>query len=286
MSRLVAALALALLSPPPGSVREVRDLAYVDGPDADPVKEKLDLYLPADAKKVPVLMWIHGGGWMIGDRTWYAELGRRFAESGIALAAISYRLSPKVKHPAHIQDCARAFAWLRSHIADYGGDPDRLFVAGQSAGGHLTALLALDPRYLRALEVPDGSIKGAIPLSGVYEIPALPPETQGMLAMFPKSFGSDPDVCREASPIRYVSTLSCPMLVITETEDPGAIRPGTRLFQKAAEKAGVRNLTFIDAANRNHYSIVIRLAAKEEDPSRTAMLEFIRNRSRDLDAKK
>lgn len=274
MMKLAVLLALAV--PLQGAdVREVRDLAYLDGPEADP-KQRLDLYLPKDATNAPVLMWIHGGGWKTGDRSWYRELGLRFAESGIAFAAISYRLSPKVKHPAHVEDCARAFAWLRAHAAEYGGDPDKLFVSGQSAGGHLSALLALDPAYLRAQGVPDGAIKGVIPMSGVYTIPALPAGTKGMLSMFPDSFGSDPETCRAASPIRHVANLACPMLVLTESEDLGAIRPGTERFHRALEKAGAKDVTFLDAENRNHFTIVMQLARKGDDPSRTAMIAFIR----------
>lgn len=265
-------------------VREVRGLAYVDGPEADPIKHKLDLYLPKDATKAPVLLWIHGGAWKFGDRSWYAEQGRRFAEQGIAFAAVSYRLSPRVKHPAHVEDCARAFAWLRSHAAEYGGDPDRLFISGQSAGGHLSALLALDPRYLRALDVPEGAIKGAIPMSGVYTIPALPAGTKGALSMFPDAFGSDPEECRAASPLTYVSKLAFPMLVITETEDPGFLRAGMRLMKAAGEKAGLKDLTFMDAQDRNHFTIVMGLARKGDDAQRTAMVDFIRRRSRELDA--
>jgi acetyl esterase/lipase len=265
------------------AVREVKDLPYVDGPDADPAKHKLDLYIPKDAKKAPVMMWIHGGAWSIGDRSWYAEHGRRFAEEGILLAAISYRLSPKVKHPAHIQDCARAFAWLQANVAKYGGDPDRLFVSGQSAGGHLSALLALDPSWLRALQVPDGSIKGAIPMSGIYSIPVLPAGTRGLMSMFPDSFGSDPETCRAASPVTHIENLGFPMLMITETLDPGFVRMNAKKFQAAAEKAGLKSFTAMDAEDRNHFSIVLKLAAKTEDPIRTAMVEFIRKRSKELD---
>jgi acetyl esterase/lipase len=286
MTARLALLALAPLVVTPDGVREVKDLAYYEGPDADPAKHKLDLYLPKDATKVPILMWIHGGAWKLGDRSWYGELGRRFAEAGVGFAAISYRLSPKVKHPAHIEDCARAFAWLHQHAAEHGGDSERLFVAGQSAGGHLSALLALDSQYLRALHVPDGAIKGAIPMSGVYTIPALPAETKGLLAMFPESFGSDPDVCRAASPITHVAHLSLPMLVITESDDAGAIRPGMQIFRAAAEKAGVKELRFIDAEHRNHFSIVMHLARKGDDPARIAMLEFVRERCKALDAAK
>ena len=266
---LKLALVALLLTP-----ADTKDLAYVD--DGDP-KHKLDLYMPEGAAKVPVVMWIHGGGWKTGDRSLYGAIGRRFAEAGIGFAAISYRLSPKVKHPAHVEDCARAFAWLYAHVADYGGDPDRLFVSGQSAGGHLSALLTLDPQYLKALNVPQGAIKGVIPMSGVYTVPCLGPDARGLMSMFPDSFGSDPDVCRSASPISHLSTLSCPMLVITETEDAGLIRPTMKAFQAAAEKAGVKDVRFIDADQRNHLSIVIHLARKD-DPVRAEMVDFIRKR--------
>jgi len=283
MSKLGWLLILPLLGPQ-DAVKETRDLAYDDGADADPKKHKLDLYMPKDAKKVPVVMWSHGGAWMMGDRSMYGEVGRRFAESGIGFAAISYRLSPKVKHPAHVEDCARAFAWLLGHVADYGGDPDRLFVSGQSAGGHLSALLTLDRQYLQALKVPDGAIKGSIPMSGVYTIPALPAGSKGLMAMFPDAFGSDPEVCRAASPLSHIANLNCPMLVITESEEIGIIGPTLKLFKAAAEKAGVKDLRFIEAEQRNHISIVMNLARKD-DPVRASMVDFIQKRCKDLDAK-
>jgi acetyl esterase/lipase len=295
-----AALILTVLLATPPDIREIKDLPYVEGPDADPVKHKLDLFLPPsplrgwatedqapkEAKKFPVLMWIHGGAWAMGDRAWFGEIGRRFAEEGIGLAAISYRLTPKVKHPAHIEDCARAFAWLRANVATYGGDPDRLFVSGQSAGGHLAALLAVDPSWLRALQVPDGSIRGAIPMSGIYSIPVLPAGTKGLMSMFPDAFGSDPEACKAASPITHVGGLVSPMLVITERNDPGFVRMNARTFQTAAEKAGVKSFAAIDAEDRNHFTIVIKLGAKGEDPTRAAMVEFVRKRCRELDASK
>jgi acetyl esterase/lipase len=264
-------------------VLEIKDLPYVEGPGADPQKHKLDLYLPKCAKKFPVLMWIHGGAWSFGDRSWFGDVGRRFADEGIGAAIISYRLSPKVKHPAHIEDCARAFAWLRNHVAEFGGDPERLFVSGQSAGGHLSALLACDPHYLEALKVPADAIKGAIPMSGVYSIPAFPPQTKGLPAMFPASFGSDPKVCRDASPAAHAAGLSVPMLVITETEDAAPLRFDADCFREAARRGGAHDVRFIDAEQRNHFSIVIGLAARTADPSRSAMVEFIRQRCKDLD---
>src|SRR5262245_11281684 len=231
-------------------------------------------------------MWIHGGGWVWGDRWMYAQVGRRFAEAGIGFAAISYRLSPNVKHPAHAQDCARAFAWLHGHVAEHGGDPDRLFIAGQSAGGHLAALLACDPQFLADAGVPNGALKGAIPMSGVYQIPALPANTKGIGALFPRAFGSTAEVCEVASPVTHVGTLTCPMLVITETQDFGVIRHNMELLRAAAQKAGVSDIRFVDAEQRNHITIVTSLARRGDEPVRQAMVDFVRQRCQALDAKK
>ena len=134
------ALLLALLAPlvqeegvKEAGVREVLGLKYYEGEDFDNRKHRLDLYLPEGKKKVPVIMWIHGGGWRKGDKGLYGRLGRRFAREGLGLAAISYRLSPKVKHPDHVRDCARAFAWLHRNVKEHGGDPD---VASPVRPGH------------------------------------------------------------------------------------------------------------------------------------------------------
>jgi acetyl esterase/lipase len=272
-------------SPPaaPPAVHEVRDLPYHEGPDADPHKHRLDLFLPAGATKAPVVMWIHGGGWRLGDRWWYASVGRRFAEEGVGFAAISYRLTPQVRHPGHVEDCARAFAWLKRNVARHGGDPQRLFVSGQSAGGHLSALLALDPRYLRAHGLQLDVIAGAMPMSGVYEIPARPEGTSWPLGMFAAAFGSDPEACREASPVAHVGNLACPMLVVTETELAAWLRRSTDALRAAAKEAGVDGIRFVDAEHRNHLSIVVQLAAKE-DAVRQALVGFVRQRCRELDA--
>jgi acetyl esterase/lipase len=217
----------------------------------------------------------------MGDRVLYGELGRRFAEQGIGFAAISYRLSPAVKHPEHVKDCARAFAWLRENAAKHGGDPERLFVCGQSAGGHLTALLTLDRKYLDEHKVPEDAIKGAIPMSGVYTIPAIG------LRMFKDAFGSDAEVCRDASPTAHAKNAKVPMLVLTEENDTlGAIRESTAAFRKALEAAGAKNATFEDAKGRNHFTIVTRMMAKGPDPVRESIVKFVKKRCGELDEEK
>lgn len=264
-------------------VREVRDLPYVEGPGSDPVKHRLDLYLPPGGEKFPTVVWIHGGAWTMGDRKAYGGLGRRFAAEGIGLAAISYRLSPAVRHPEHARDAARAFGWVRHRIAGYGGDPDHLFLMGHSAGGHLAALLATDPKYLKEADVPAGALKGVIPMSGVYLIPALPRDTRGILRFLSDAFGSDPEVCRDASPVNHLGTLACPMLVITETKDTLRVRPSMEILRAAVRARGIPDVEFADAEDRDHLSIVLRLASAGEDPVRGRILEWIRLRCRGRD---
>ena len=96
----------------------VNDIAYYEGPDADAKKHKLDVYTPKGLKDFPVVFFIHGGTWSSGDRKMYGNMGQMFARQGIGVVVISYRLSPAVTHPAHIEDVARAFAWTAERRPD------------------------------------------------------------------------------------------------------------------------------------------------------------------------
>jgi acetyl esterase/lipase len=155
-------------------VRSLRDQVYYDGPDADPVRHKLDLFLPKDKENFPVIFFIHGGAWVMGDKSFfgrYTDVGKCLARHGIGAVLPNYRLSPRVKHPEHIKDVARAFAWTARHIKDYGGDIQHIFVGGHSAGGHLSSLLVTDPSYLKQEGIDQSIIKGVIAVSGVYRFP-------------------------------------------------------------------------------------------------------------------
>ena len=142
-------------------------------------RQKLDVFSPKGACNRPVVIFVHGGGWMIGDKNMfglYRGVGRFLASKGYVAVLVNYRLSPGVKHPEHVRDVARAFAWMRRHIAEHGGAADQIFLAGHSAGGHLVSLLATDPRYLKAPELKlrdrdRAAIRGVISVSGVYRIP-------------------------------------------------------------------------------------------------------------------
>lgn len=136
------------------------DVAYAEIEGVDPKFLSLDIYSPKDAatavEKYPVMIMIHGGGWRNGDKAGVGTKRAHFVGAGYVYVSINYRLSPQqpeeggIMHPVHVEDCARALAWLHDHIADYGGDQDQLHLMGHSAGGHLAGLLATNERFLKA----------------------------------------------------------------------------------------------------------------------------------------
>ena len=135
---------------------------------------KLDVYRNRSRPSAaPVLLQIHGGAWILGSKDEQAlPLINQLASDGWVCVSANYRLSPHATFPDHIIDCKRALAWIREHIADYGGDPDYVVVTGGSAGGHLAALLALtpnDPEYQPGFEAVDTRVRACVPFYGVMD---------------------------------------------------------------------------------------------------------------------
>ncbi len=243
-----------------------KDIPYVEGKDADE-RQKLDLYLPKGAKDFPTLFFIHGGGWTGGSRSGFDRIGRTFARNGVAFVSTGYRLSPKVKHPAHIEDVAKGFAWTVAHIAQYGGNPGAIFVSGHSAGGHLCALLATDDDYLKAEKLSPSNIKGVIPVSGVFVIS---PRMKNV-------FGDDAEVCKKASPQTHVREGLPPFLIVYADNDLGNLGKQAEAFAPALKEHKVE-ATLVKGKDRNHGTIMMKMAA-EDDPATQAVLEFIAGHS-------
>lgn len=152
------------------AVHRTADLRYAPGAGR---RHLLDVYTPAGGTRdAPVLLQIHGGAWMTGNkRTQGRLLMNRLARSGWVCVAINYRLSPRVHYPEHLIDCKRALAWVREHAAEFGGDPARVAVTGGSAGGHLAALVALtanDPAFQPGFETVDTSVVACVSMYGAY----------------------------------------------------------------------------------------------------------------------
>ena len=135
-------------------------------PYGDHTAERLDIYKPSAPGPLPVLIWVHGGGWQSGSKELYAPVAQRIVPENIVVVIPGYTLYPKAGASDQAQEIARAFQWTREHISAYGGDPDRIMLGGQSAGAHLTGLVALDQSYLAALGHSSGEICGWYGIAG------------------------------------------------------------------------------------------------------------------------
>lgn len=122
----------------------------------------LDIYYPKKEKGFATVVWFHGGGLKAGNKS----IGDRLKNQGLAVVAVNYRLFPKGKAPEYIEDAAAAIAWTFKNIKSYGGDVDKIFVSGSSAGGYLTAMVGLDKRWLGVHDIDADRIAGLIPLAG------------------------------------------------------------------------------------------------------------------------
>jgi acetyl esterase/lipase len=208
---------------PRDGVTMTRDVVYADG-----ARGTLDIYAPrASAAAAPVVVFFYGGGWVSGSKNMYRFVGATLAARGVMTVIPDYRLYPQVRFPAFIQDAAAAVAWTRANAARFGGDPNRLFLMGHSAGGQIAALLALDGSYLRAEGMSPNEVCGVIGLAGPYDF--LPLDTDTLKAIF------GPEAERPRSqPINYVSQQAPPMLLLAgqddDTVDPGnTVRLAARL---------------------------------------------------------
>ncbi len=258
------------LSPAAGAKFEVEkhlDISYNPAKNADPKRQKLDFYVPKGAKNFPVMMFVHGGAWKTGDKSQYGALGELFAKQGIGTAIINYRLTGKdgaVKHPDHIHDVAKAFAWVKENCGTYGGDQKRIFISGHSAGGHLVALLATDESYLKAVKCSTKDIRGVIALSGVYTITPI---------ILGDVFGKDANVCKAASPLSHVQANDPPFLLAYGNKDIPFLDVMAEEFCK--KLSGCKCEAKLLKLDRNHISIIVKMASDVNDPLTKAMLEFI-----------
>lgn len=299
---ILAALSFCLLSTMIVStssaqeISETLDIAYYEGDDFSDEKHRLDLFIPTDQPIIATMLWIHGGAWAFGDRENDRDLARAFARDGVAVANMSYRLSrgdwrgdefpsTGVQHPAHIKDVASAFAWLHDQAEDYGLDNDRLFVSGFSAGGHLSALLAMDDRYLNAHSLSCSDIRAALPVAGGYDLEAY-------YVAIEQGLGHDTAIGHvlgvfgpreglpDASPITYLQDASVPMLVLTE----GQTADYTRTLEEAVMEEGKTDLIRFSYYNDDTHATLLASLSLEDSPARTEMLNYIASMVEPADA--
>ena len=198
------------------------DLAYGQAP-----RQRLDIYKPqSNPRAAPVIVFFYGGSWNSGRKEDYAFAGNAFAARGFVVVVADYRLVPKIRFPTFLEDCALAVAWVHTNIATFGGDPDRLFLLGHSAGAYNAAMLALDSRYLENVGLSTRAIRGVAALAGPFDF--LPLDVDSTQA----AFSNAPDA-NQTQPIHFVSKTAPPLFLATGDEDT-TVKP--RNSQQLAER--------------------------------------------------
>jgi acetyl esterase/lipase len=277
-------------------VERTKDVRYCDIAD-DPDRERhcLDIFRPVGKDDCPVVFFVHGGGWVIGSKEkvlgiyGYASIAEALAARGVVVVLPNYRLSPMVKHPEHVKDVARAFAWTHKHAKEYGGKPDQIFACGHSAGGHLVSLLTTDETYLKAEGLSARDIKGVVAISGVYDVEALDFkvkvkrrwfEFHTELRPFACVFGDDAEAAKEASPINHVRRGLPPFLLIYGGLDYPPVRQTTKKFETALEEMDCEVATK-RIRWRTHETVLVDLVHGIEPKTADALLEFVEKHTRD-----
>lgn len=182
-----------------------------------------------------VLVFVHGGGWTSGYKEHMNFMAPAFTAAGVTFCSVGYRLAPQHMFPTGLEDVADAIAWVFQNISEHGGNPDRVFIGGHSAGGHYTPLLALTSDWQGPRGLPADVIKGCLPISGVYQFG----DGSG-LTMRPRFLGTeDAATDRLASPIRHVSTDSPPFLIAYGTEDFPHLRDQAERMAASLSDAGI-----------------------------------------------
>jgi arylformamidase len=255
-------------------------------PYATPALERqvLDIYSPKDAKNLPVIFWIHGGGWQAGDKSEVQLKPKAFTDKGFVFVSTNYQLLPKVEMGAIIRDIAKSIHWVHDNIADNGGDPKRMFVMGHSAGAQLAALICTDDRYLKAEGLSFSMLKGCVPVDGdTYDVPAIieTAETRRRVHHQPQAkfghrekFGNDPAKHSDFSAVTHIANNKHipPFLILYVSSHPDTSAQAERLGG-ALKEAGIP--VKLHGAKDSSHSKVNEDIGLPEDPGTQAIFDFI-----------
>lgn len=244
----------------------------------------LDIYSPSNAKGAPVVFWIHGGGWQAGDKTSVQQKPKWFTDKGFVFVSTNYRLLPEVDMGTLIRDVAKAFGWMEKHIAEYGGDPKRVLVAGHSAGAQLAAILCTDERYLKEQGVGLEVLIGCVPVDGdTYDVPAIieVAETRNRVHGLPipnyghrLKFGDDPAKHKDFSAVNHVAKDKHipPFLILHVAAHPDTTAQAVHFGNVL--KASAVPVTVFGAKDTNHIKLNADLGLAD-DPATGALETFV-----------
>jgi acetyl esterase/lipase len=257
-----------------------------DIPYATPALERqvLDVYAPPNAKNLPVVFWIHGGGWQTGDKTSIQHKPQAFVDKGFVFVSTNYRLLPNVEMETIFRDIAKSIHWVHDHIAEYGGDPNRLLVMGHSAGAQLAALISIDDRYLKAEGLSLSIIKGCVPVDGdTFDVPAIieVAETRWRVHNLPpakfghrEKFGNDPAKHRDYSAVTHVAKdKGIPPFLIMHVADHPDTRAQAQRLANVLKEGGVSVIVYA-GSETTHNKINADLGLPD-DPGTKALFEFV-----------
>lgn len=258
-----------------------RGIPYVKNADK---RQVLDVYSPANAKNLPVVFWIHGGGWQTGDKSEVYMKPQVLNGKGFIFVSTNYRLLPTVDMETLTRDIAKSIRWVHDHIAEHGGDPKRLLIMGHSAGAQLAALICTDERYLKEEGLSFAIMKGCVPVDGdTYDIPAMIEVAETRLRLkglpLPKfghriKFGNDPVKHKNFSAVTHVGKNKGipPFLILHVASHPDVTDQAQRLGKilKAADVP----VTVFGAKDTNHTKINSDLG-RSDDPATVAWFAFV-----------
>jgi acetyl esterase/lipase len=238
-------------------------------------RQVLDVYAPAGAKNLPVVFWIHGGGWQTGDKSMVALKPKAFVDAGFVFVSINHRLLPTVDMGAITRDVASALGWVHKNVAMHGGDPDRLLVMGHSSGGQLAALMCTDDRYVKAEGLSLTMIKGCVPVDAdTFDIPAIieMAETRARVHHLPmptyghrQKFGDDPAKHRDFSAVTHVARNKGipPFLILHIAGNPDTGAQARRLSD-VLQAAGI-SAKVVAGREATHASINDNIGAADDE---------------------
>ena len=283
---LLAPLMLVLAQPQTAIFAPAKLIVKQDIPYAEPAdpRQKVDIYAPDGAKNLPVVFWIHGGGWQAGDRTNVQVKPQAFVDKGFVFVSTGYRLLTNVDMGTIFRDIAKSVRWLHEHVAEHGGDPKRMLIMGHSAGAQLAALICIDDRYLKAEGLSLNIIKGCVPLDGdTYDVPAIieTVETRQRVHGLPMprfghriKFGNDPAKHRDYSAVTHVAKgKGIPPFLIVHVADHPDVRAQAERLEAVLKDAGIPAKRF-PARETDHSKLNENLGLPDDPPTK-ALFEFV-----------
>lgn len=249
------------------------DLFYV--PHSSHPKHQLDVYAPVSGGPFPILLFVHGGSWYNGSKDWYEQLGRHLAQKNVVCAVINYRLGEEASYEDMASDVAMALKWMREHGSQYQGDPQKLFIAGHSAGGHLSALVTLNPRFLQAAGASEVVIKGCLLLDafGLNMDYVMQHNQVYFVTELQKVFGKDPEKWKDAAPVRFVHPQAPPFLLLVGAETYPHLAMDNEVFRLHLEEQKVP-FRFRTVPGKNHAQMITAFKDMQE-PMYRDLLDFM-----------